>query len=84
MSLSRRRALRATIAALAAATIAAGCGGPLAVTAVTSRTGQVKFGYTQIGTGRQGIISCTVGPNGDAENCRNLSIVFNEKRGGAR
>lgn len=76
MSLFTRHALRSVVAALGIAGVLGGCAGPLAVTAMTGRTGQIKFGYSQIGTGHQGIISCQVGANGDAENCRHLGIVF--------
>lgn len=79
-----RHALQSVVAVVGVAGVLGGCAGPLAVTAMTGRAGQIKFGYSQMGTGNQGIISCQVGANGDAENCRHLGIVFQEKHGVAR
>ena len=65
--------------ALALAAIASGCAGPLVVSAAQSRGGNVKFGYTRMGSGEQGIISCDVPEGGgDVGNCRHMAINFKE------
>jgi hypothetical protein len=61
------------------ATSAMGCAGPLVVSAAQSRGNEVQFGYTQAGTGDQGIISCSVPEGGgDLTNCRHMTIKFQE------
>ena len=56
-----------------------GCAGPLVVSAAQSRGNEVQFGYTQAGTGDQGIISCSVPEGGgDLTNCRHMTIKFQE------
>jgi hypothetical protein len=65
--------------AVALATIAGGCAGPLVVSAAQSRGSNVKFGYTRMGSGEQGIISCDVPEgSGDVSNCRHMAINFKE------
>lgn len=54
-----------------------GCGaGPLVVSAAQSRGSEVKFGYTQAGSGNQGIISCETAQGGDLHSCRHMKIEF--------
>lgn len=72
-----RRALGAAVV-LGTAMVATGCGGPLLVGAITSRGNQVKFGYTQVGTHRQGVVQCELTPTGDTQNCRHMNVVFAE------
>ena len=65
--------------AFALASIAGGCAGPLVVSAAQSRANNVKFGYTRVGSGEQGIISCDVPEGGgDVSNCRHMTINFKE------
>ena len=72
-----RRLVGACVLALAA--VASGCAGPLVVSAAQSRGNDVKFGYTRVGSGEQGIIACNVPEgSGDVSNCRHLSINFQE------
>jgi hypothetical protein len=49
------------------------------VSAAQSRGNDVKFGYTRVGSGEQGIISCAVPEGGgDLSNCRHLKLNFKE------
>lgn len=69
----------AAAGALLLMTSAMGCAGPLVVSAAQSRGNEVQFGYTQAGTGDQGIIACTVPEGGgDLTNCRHMAIKFQE------
>jgi len=65
--------------AFALAALAGGCAGPLVVSAAQSRGNDVKFGYTRVGSGEQGIISCSVPEGGgDLSNCRHMKLNFKE------
>lgn len=69
----------AVASAVLLAIMATGCAGPLVVSAVQSRATEVQFGYTQAGSGDQGIISCTVPEGGgDLTNCRHMTIKFKD------
>ena len=69
----------AVACALALAAITSGCAGPLVVSAAQSRGNDVKFGYTRVGSGEQGIIACNVPEGGgDLDNCRHMAINFKE------
>jgi hypothetical protein len=69
----------AAACALALAAFVGGCAGPLVVSAAQSRGNDVKFGYTRVGTGEQGIISCSVPEGGgDVSNCRHMKLNFQE------
>lgn len=77
MTLRRRTGIWMAWAVVACA--AAGCGaGPLVVSSAQSRNSEVKFGYTQAGNGRQGIIECQVADGGDLHTCRHMQIEFVE------
>ena len=72
------RAKRALWAcALSALALSAGCAsGPLVVSAMQSRGDSVKFGYTKVRGGDQGIIECQAGASGDLHSCRHMKIQF--------
>lgn len=62
-------------------TMASGCAsGPLVVSSIQSRnqnsTNEVKLGFTEAGGGRQGIIECQAGADGDLHSCRHMQIHF--------
>jgi hypothetical protein len=65
-------------AAVALLVVASGCAGPLIVSAAQSHGDDVKFAYTQAGTGDQGLIECKVPASGDLQDCRHLKINFQE------
>jgi hypothetical protein len=74
---TRKRLALAFVTALTA--LAGGCAGPLVVSAAQSRGNDVKFGYTRVGTGEQGIISCNVPEGGgDLDSCRHMTLNFQE------
>jgi hypothetical protein len=59
--------------------VATGCAGPLVVSAAQTRGDEVKFAYTQAGSGDQGIIECKVpAGSGDLQDCRHMKIAFKE------
>lgn len=73
------RAIAIKSGAFAALTIVAtGCAGPLIVSAAQTRGNEVKFAYTQAGSGDQGIIECKVPEAGDLQDCRHMKIAFKE------
>ena len=65
-------------ASVALTIVASGCAGPLVVSAAQSHGDDVKFGYTQQGSGDQGLIECKVPASGDLQDCRHLKINFQE------
>ncbi|HEX7481553.1 MAG TPA: hypothetical protein VF331_27360 [Polyangiales bacterium] len=65
-------------ATVALVVVASGCAGPLIVTAAQSHGDDVKFAYTQAGSGHQGLIECKVPASGDLQDCRHLKINFQE------
>lgn len=60
----------------ALATLASGCAGPLVVSSMQSRADEVQFGYTQAGSGNQGIIECHADGNGELHDCRHMTMEF--------
>ncbi|MBI4820599.1 MAG: hypothetical protein HY791_30320 [Deltaproteobacteria bacterium] len=74
MTRTRRHVIGAAIALSLGGTACAG--GPLIVTSASSRGSDIKFGFTQAGTGRQGIIKCTVSAEGNAEQCSEIPVIF--------
>jgi hypothetical protein len=74
------RAIQKAICATAVlmAAVASGCGGPLVVSAAESRGDNIKFAYTRMGTGEQGLVECTVPADGDLTDCRHMKINFQE------
>ena len=60
------------------AVAAGGCAGPLVVSAMQSRGDEVKFAYTQAGSGDQGLIECKVPASGDLQDCRHMKITWKE------
>lgn len=69
----------AAVIALGLSTAASGCAGPLVVSAGQTRGDEVKFAYTRIGSGDQGIIECTVPQgHGDVQDCKHMQINFED------
>ena len=74
ISIKRARTFGAALVLALGATACAG--GPLIVTSASTRGSDIKFGFTQAGTGRQGIIKCSVTAEGNAEQCSEIPVVF--------
>ncbi len=59
------------------AALGAGCAsGPLVVSSIQSRGNEVKLGFTEARGGRQGIIECQAGDDGELHTCRHMQIQF--------
>lgn len=59
-----------------------GCAGPRVITSITSSGDQVKFVYGRVRPAENGIIQCKRNPDGSLADCKDIPIVFDDKRGG--
>jgi hypothetical protein len=59
-----------------------GCAGPRLITNITGTGDQVKFVYGRVRPAENGIIQCTRAADGTLSDCKDIPIVFEDKKGG--